>query len=156
MTRFRRDVFAIQRFYPQIYLACHRRHVRAVSTPYRLSASDSTPLTHLDEERATLTGELARHLGLSASTLSASIKRLAACGYLVRSPRAADRRKVDLLLTPKGAEAMAGTSVLDGGRVARLLGQLTPAETRRALGGLALLARAARLLQLKRPQPGGR
>jgi DNA-binding MarR family transcriptional regulator len=119
-------VIAIQRFYPQIYLACHRHHVRAVSTPYRLSAQDSGLLSHLDEEQAILTGRLARHLGLSASTLSASVKRLESLGYLIRAPRARDRRQVELRLTAKGAEAMAATSVLDHTRVANLLDQLTP------------------------------
>ncbi len=155
MTRLRRDVFAIQRYYPQIYLACHRHHVRAVSTPYRLSAQDSALLTHLDEEQAVLTGELARHLGLSASTLSASVKRLASLGYLVRRPRDRDRRKIDLLLTAKGAEALSGTSVLDRRRIEGLLTQLMPVEARRAVDGLALLARAARQLQLKQPQTRG-
>lgn len=146
-------VITIQRFYPQIYLACHHRHIRAASTLYRLSAQDSGLLTHLNEEQAILTGELAKHLGVSASTLSASVKRLAALGYLVRSPRARDRRQIDLRLTAKGAEAMAATSVLDRRRVADLLKQLTSAEVKQAVSGLALLAQAARRLQLNPPQP---
>jgi MarR family transcriptional regulator, organic hydroperoxide resistance regulator len=146
-------VSAIQRFYPQIYLACHRHHVRAVSTPYRLSAQDSGLLTHLDDDQAVLTGALAKHLGLSASTLSASVKRLESLGYIVRTPRASDRRQIELRLTAKGAEAMAGASALDRRRIVKLLGQLTPSESRQAVDGLALLARAARHLQIKQPQP---
>ena len=34
------DVFPIQRFYPQVYLACHADHVRAGSTKWRLQRPD--------------------------------------------------------------------------------------------------------------------
>jgi hypothetical protein len=37
-----RDVRMVQVAYPQIYFACHTRHVRRASTPTRLSATDST------------------------------------------------------------------------------------------------------------------
>ena len=141
-------VALVQRCYPQIYLACHVDHVRAVSSPLRLSARDSALLSHLDEQKAMPAGRLARHLGVTASTLSAAIRRLAALGYLNRTPKAGDRRTIELRLTPQGAGAMAAASVLDASRVAEMLAQLSAAERRRALAGLALLARAAGDLQL--------
>jgi DNA-binding MarR family transcriptional regulator len=143
-------VVAIQRYYPQIYLACHVDHVRAISTPHRLSAKDSGLLSHLDEARGITAGQLARHLGVAASTLSAALTRLESLGYLTRHPRPRDRRTIELRLTARGAEAMAATSVLDRRRVAGLLARLTAAECRRAVAGLALLARAAGELQLNR------
>jgi DNA-binding MarR family transcriptional regulator len=145
-------VTAIQRFYPQIYLACHVDHVRAVSTEYRISAQDSSLLAHLDERHPTLAGELAQHLGIAASTLSAAIKRLDRLGYLSRRARHRDRRHVELRLTPKGAEAMTQTSVLDPARVGALLAELPAAKRRRAVAGLGLLAEAARSYQFKQPQ----
>jgi DNA-binding MarR family transcriptional regulator len=145
-------VLAVQRYYPQIYQACHLRHVRAVSTSFRLSARDSALLSHLDRTRAVTAGRLARHLGVAASTLSAALQRLVSLGYLTRTPRPRDRRRVGLLLTAEGVAAMAATSVLDPRRVAALLAQLTAAEARRAVAGLALLARAAGELQLSRPK----
>src|SRR5579862_7488882 len=141
---------AIQRYYPQIYLACHVDHVRAASTAHRISARDSGLLAHLDEENGITAGQLARHLGVAASTLSAAIARLESLGYLTRQARPRDRRIIELRLTAQGAEAMAATSVLDRGRVAGLLARLTPADCRRAVAGLALLARAAGELQLHR------
>jgi DNA-binding MarR family transcriptional regulator len=144
------SVAAVQRYYPQIYLACHVDHVRAVSTPHRVSAKDSTLLSHLEETQGMTAGQLARHLGVAASTLSAAIARLEALGYLTRTPGPRDRRTIELRLTALGAEAMAATSVLDRRRVAGLLGRLTVAECRRAITGLALLARAARELQSRR------
>jgi DNA-binding MarR family transcriptional regulator len=139
-------VRAIQRWYPQIYLACHTRHQRAASSDARLSANDSSVLAHLDERDAMTAGNLARHLGIGASTLSATLNRLVKLGYISRTPAAADRRIVELRLSKTGARAMQGSSVLESARVAALLDELTPGEQELALDGLALLARAARQL----------
>ncbi len=145
-------VRAVQRAYPQIYLACHVDHVRTKSNRHHLSAHDSTVLAHLDESRATTAGDLARHLGVAASTLSAALARLEQLGHLTRSPARRDRRRIELRLTPHGAEAMAETSVLDRRRVAAVLEQLSPAEQKRAVTGLRLLARAALAFQARSPR----
>jgi DNA-binding MarR family transcriptional regulator len=79
---FDHEVAAIQRFYPQIYLACHREHVRVASTAWELSSHDSAILAHLDQDSGMSPQDLRRHLGVTASTLSASLKRLAALGYI--------------------------------------------------------------------------
>jgi len=139
-----RDVRLVQVAYPQIYFACHTRHVRRASTPTRLSATDSSLLAHLDEEHAVRPTALARHLGVAASTLSAAIARLAKHGYVVPRRDAADGRAIDLRLSVKGAQAMQASSVLESARVKRMLGKLSTVDRRRALDGLSLLARAAR------------
>jgi len=136
----------VQRYYPHIYLACHVDHVRARSTPYRVSSKDAALLAHLDTREPISAGRLAGHLGVVPSTLSEALKRLERLGYLLRTRRAGDRRSVELRLTEAGAEALAAGSVLDAGRVARLLARLRPDERRRAVAGLALLAKAARAL----------
>ena len=133
--------------YPQIYFACHTRHIRRASTPARLSAADSTLLAHLDEERAIRPTVLARHLGVAASTLSAAINRLASLGYVTLGKAVADRRAVDLRLSAKGAAAMQASSVLDAALVEKLLAQLSVPERKRALEGITLLAKGARLAQ---------
>ena len=78
--------------------------------------------------------------------LSASIKRLTNLGYLTCDAPANDKRRREIRLTDRGAEAMAATSVLDRERVRGMLKKLKPADRRAALNGLALLARAAREL----------
>lgn len=138
-----RDVRIVQTAYPQIYFACHTRHVRRASTATQLSATDSTLLAHLDEEAPVRATALAKHLGLAASTLSAAIARLAELGYVIQRRDAGDRRAVQLLLSAKGAAAMQASSVLESGRVKKMLDVLNPAERRRALDGLSLLAKAA-------------
>ena len=142
-----RDVRLVQVAYPQIYFACHTRHVRRASTATQLSATDSTLLAHLDEDEAVRATALAKHLGLAASTLSAAIARLAALGYVVQRRDAQDGRAIELLLSVKGAAAMQASSVLEPGRVQKMLRHLTPGERKRALEGLALLAKAARHAQ---------
>lgn len=147
------DVRAIQRYYPQIYFACHVDHVRQVSTPHALSSHDSGVLSHLDEQRSTTPSELARHFGVAASTFSAQLDRLVTLGYVARAKSPKDRRRWELLLTDKGARSLAGTSVLDARRVNRMLSSLALEERKRAIEGMALLARAARqLLPVKEEQ----
>ncbi len=143
-------VFDIQRLYPQIYLACHIDHVRARSTKWNLSSHDSSVLAHLSLHSGMSPRTLAGHLGVVPSTLSAALKRLERLGYLTNIPTPNDRRRRELWLTKRGAEAMQTTSVLDGTRVALLVEQLSPSERKAALRGLTLLAEAARSLRNKR------
>ena len=141
------DVFEVQRLYPQIYLACHTDHVRAQSTAFRISSQDASILVHLDRESGLSPRALADHLGVAPSTLSAALSRLAELGYLTNEPGKTDRRKREIRLTARGAEAIASTSVLNAERVRALLNKLKPEERKAAVRGLALLAKAARHLK---------
>jgi DNA-binding MarR family transcriptional regulator len=141
------NVFEVQRLYPQIYLACHTDHVRAASTKWRISSQDASILVHLDRDAGMSPRSLAAHLSVAPSTLSAALSRLSELGYLTNEPGKTDRRKRELRLTARGAEAIASTSVLDAERVRALLKTLTPAERKAAVHGLALLAEGARRLK---------
>ena len=143
------DVFEVQRLYPQIYIACHTDHVRAASTTWRISSQDASILVHLDRDSGLSPRALADHLGVAPSTLSAAIARLSDLGYLTSEPNDDDRRKRELRLTARGAEAIASTSVLNAERVQALLDKLKPDDRKAAVRGLALLARAARKLNEK-------
>jgi DNA-binding MarR family transcriptional regulator len=146
------DVNSIQRLYPQIYIACHIDHVRAVSTKWRISSQDASILVHLDHKIGLSSRALAKHLGVVPSTLSAAISRLAKLGYLNSEPDESDRRKREIRLTPRGAQAIAATSVLDANRVQAMLNLLNREERKEAVHGLSLLARAARQLSIKEKQ----
>lgn len=143
------DVFEVQRHFPQIYLACHVDHIRAASTSWDLSSHDATILVHLDRETAISPRALAAHLSVAPSTLSGAIARLSRLGYLTSKPVPSDKRQRELRLTPRGAQAIASTSVLDEKRVEKLLDLLDPKDRVDAVRGLQLLARAAR--QMKEP-----
>jgi DNA-binding MarR family transcriptional regulator len=140
------DVAKLQRLYPQIYIACHTGHVRAASTKWRISSQDAAILVHLDRDQGLSPRELAGHLGIKSSTLSAYISRLSALGYLTSKPNKNDARRREIRLTEQGAEAMSATSVLDSTRVRELLKKLTRDERKEAVRGLELLARAAKQL----------
>jgi len=139
-----RDVRLVQTCYPQIYLACHRRHQRRRSSASSLSPDDSTLLAHLDEREPSTAAALARHLGVGKPALSAALKRLVALGLVEPRRAPADARVVHLRLTARGALAMRDNSVLEPSRVEALLSRLTPQRRRTALRGLGFLADAAR------------
>lgn len=141
------DVLEILRCYPQVYLACHVDHVRKRSNEHRLSSTDSSILAHMRATQSISANDLARHLGVRPSTLSAALKRLEHLGYIERDEMPQDRRKKYLLLTKRGQRAMAATSVLDEKRVRKLLNELDPDARKCAVDGLTLLAGAA--IQMK-------
>jgi DNA-binding MarR family transcriptional regulator len=145
-----RHVRAVQACYPRVYLACHVTHVRRTTSPANITTAESMVLGHLDPRRPTRPTTLAAHLGVAKSSLSATIKRLTALGYVARVTDPDDRRSAGLCLTAAGARAMAAGSVLDTSRLRALLATLAPRERARAVEGLALLARAADTLPKRR------
>ena len=100
-------------------------------------------LDHLDEIEPTGLLTLAAHMGVTASTMSLMIDRLARGGYVNRGRDSSDGRRVNLLLTKAGVRIKSEKSVLDPARVQSVLAQLTAEERKEAIHGLALLARAS-------------
>jgi DNA-binding MarR family transcriptional regulator len=131
------------RLYPKIYFACHTRHVRDVQSGHLLSRHQASVLDHLDEvDPITLNG-LARHMGVTAGTMSLTIDRLERKGYVVRVRDAADRRRVHVRLTSAGVRVRDASSVLDPPLVEALVSRLSDEDRAAAIRGLALLAGAA-------------
>ena len=129
--------------YPRIYFACHTRHVRDAESNRLLSRHQASILDHLDEIDPTTVNDLARHMGVTAATMSLAIDRLERKGYVVRARDAADRRRVHVRLTSAGVRVRDAASVLDPPRVEALMARLTEEERSIAIRGLALLAEAA-------------
>ena len=129
--------------YPRIFHACHSRHVRDPKTRQAVSANQARVLDHLDDVEPTSLMALARHMGVSASTMSLTVDRLARRSYVTRSRDAADRRVVNLRLSAAGARLRDAQSVLDPKRVKAMVLRLPPGEREDAVRGLAVLARAA-------------
>lgn len=136
----------VQRAYPQIFLACHVHHTTSART-HGLSQRDADVLAHLDQHSPVTAGDLARHLGVAASTLSEAIDGLEARGLAERRRAGGgDRRRVELRITKSGVAAMQAGSVLDTARVAALLAEVSPRERDAAVRGLERIAAAARIL----------
>ena len=129
--------------YPRIYFACHTRHVRDPDSTGLLSRHQASVLDHLDEIDPTTVNELARHMGVTAATMSLALDRLERKGYIVRLRDSADRRRVHVRLTSAGVRIREATSVLDPSRVEALLARMSHADRDAAVRGLGLLADAA-------------
>lgn len=130
--------------YPQIYFACHRRHVRDPKTKTVLSAHQASVLDHLDEVEGTSLLELAKHMGVTASTMSLMVDRLERGAYVRRERSQADGRRVDLRLTQAGVRVKRQQNVLEPVLVGAMLERLDKDRRAQALAGLELLADAAR------------
>jgi DNA-binding MarR family transcriptional regulator len=137
------EVAAVLRCYPQIYFACHRRHVRDESAHAVLSQHQASILDHLDDVHGTPLFDLARHMGVTASTMSLTVDRLERGGWLLRERSAVDARRLDLRLTPAGVRIKKQQKVLEPELVEAMLACLDERRRRQALRGLELLAEAA-------------
>jgi len=138
------DVDTVLRCYPQIYFACHKRHVRDQATNEVISAHQASILDHLDDVQATSLFDLARHMGVTASTMSITVDRLVRGDYVVRERSREDRRRLDLRLTPAGLRIKKQQKVLEPELVAAVLERLDERRRKQALRGLELLAEASR------------
>ncbi len=131
--------------------ACRPRMVRDPEGGAPVSAHQGRVLAFLDEEDPAMVGELAEHLGVTASTMSLTLKRLEGAGYVRRDRDPVDGRVMNVRLTEAGARARDAQRELDPERVTRLLGLLAPEARPEALRTLALVADAAdRLLRRER------
>jgi len=138
------EVDTVLRCYPQIYFACHRRHVRDEATQAVLSAHQASVLDHLDDVQETSLFDLARHMGVTASTMSLTVDRLERGGYVNRKRSKEDGRRVDLRLTAAGVRIKRQQKVLEPELVQAVLSHLNERKRRQALRGLELLAEASR------------
>ena len=140
------EVETVLRCYPQIYFACHKRHVRDPETQKVLSGHQASVLDHLDDVHPTPLFDLARHMGVTASTMSLTMDRLVRGGYVVRERSTEDRRRLDLRLTPAGLRIKRQQKVLEPELVASVLSHLDERKRKQALRGLELLAEASRAM----------
>lgn len=137
------DVRAVLDHYPRIYFACHTRHVRDEPTGLVLSRHQASVLSHLDDVDPTSLSELAAHMGVTASTMSLSIKRLERSGCVYRRRNREDGRVVELRLTEQGVRIRDSQSVLDVDRVHGVLESMPGDRRAAAIRGLRFLAEAS-------------
>jgi MarR family transcriptional regulator, organic hydroperoxide resistance regulator len=142
----RSEVDLVLRCYPQIYFACHRRHVRDEKTYNVVSAHQASILDHLDDVEGTSMLDLADHMGVTASTISLTADRLERGGFVRRERSKQDARRVEMRLTPAGVRIKRQQKVLEPSLIAAMLAKLDEKRRKKALRGLELLAEAAREL----------
>jgi len=142
--------------YPKIYLACHTRHLRDDETGKSLSPRLGSILDHLDTQPPLTLSSLAKHLDVTQSTISLQIDKLQRAGYVLRLRDTQDRRRVSVVLTPRGKRIKEQNSVLDRDLVREMISLLRPGDVEAALSGLDLLAEAADKLMNRRRLRGRR
>jgi DNA-binding MarR family transcriptional regulator len=133
----------LMELYPRIYFACHRRHVRDPKSKRVLSAHQGSILDHLDAREPVMLLELARHMGVTPSTMSLQVEQLVRKGYVSRARDTKDGRRLMLRLSEGGVRVREANSVLDTERVGKMLARLSQDERAAGIAGLALLAKAA-------------
>ena len=151
-----RAVKQVLEWYPRIFFACHVRHARDPRTRREISSHQASILDHLDSKEPTSLLALARHMGVTASTMSLTVDRLTRGGWVVRERDVRDGRRVNLRLTAAGLRIKQTDRVLDPARVRAMLSHLSREEGKRALEGLRLLAHAAMAEMHERSGAGGR
>jgi len=119
------------------------RHVRDDTGQSMLSAHQASILDHLDDGEPTSLQTLARHMGVTASTMSLAVQRLVRGGFVLQNRDPQDARRTELRLTPSGLEVKRRQKVLEPALVAAMLARLKPDQRHDALRGLELLAGAA-------------
>lgn len=130
----------VQRAYPQIWHHCHTQHPGRGDA---LSERESTVLSHLSWDESRTPSDLARHLGIGASTLSEAVDKLVQRGLVERRVQPDDRRRVRYRLTDAGTDALDESSVLSTSRLRRIFERLGQ-DGERAVAGLELIAAACR------------
>jgi DNA-binding MarR family transcriptional regulator len=97
----------------------------------------------LDEREPVTLLDLARHMGVTPSTMSLHVERLVRRGYVLRERDSRDARRLRLRISVSGARIREANSVLDPERVRAMLSRLSPEERAAGLRGLEVLAKAA-------------
>ena len=87
--------------YPAIFLACHRRHLRADAAGKPVTERQASVLDHLDPTRPTTLSRLAEHMGVGLSSMSILVARLLRAGYVAQRRDASDSRRIALTLSPR-------------------------------------------------------
>jgi len=137
------DIERVLSGYRRIRFACRARDTVDPATGARLSSHQANLLGHLDPVDPSRVSELAEHVGVTLATMSLTLKRLEAAGWVRRDRDPADRRVTNVRLTEAGVRLRDSHSVLDPNRVDGVLRMLHPERRREALLGLAVLADAA-------------
>ena len=109
-----------------------------------LSLNQAGILDHLDSIEPTSLRSLAKHMGVTASTMSLNVDRLEAAGYVHRERDPDNARQVQIRLTESGNRLKQRQNVLDPQLIEKLLKRLKGPDRTAALQGLELLADAAK------------
>jgi len=108
---------------------------------------------HLVRDHPASCGQIAEHLGITASTATALIDRLVRRGLLQRRPHPGDRRVTDLALSETARGLLPEAAARKGGEIRAAVEELAPVDRDQLA---ALLDRVTRRLQSTEAEIVGR
>ena len=117
------------------------RRARAAGADSGLSWTESAVLSWLAKQGPMTTAELARGEGMRPQSMGAVVDGLEKMGLIVREPHATDGRRVNLVLTEKGAELRKHTSETKRAWIAQRFATLSEEEQRALFAAGKLMAR---------------
>ncbi len=110
---------------------------------------------HLLRDQPASCGHLAEHLGITASTATALIDRLARRGLIERRPRPGDRRVTELALSDEARSLIEAAAARKGGEVRAAVEELSPADRERLAELLDHLATRVQAAEARAAGPAG-
>ena len=110
---------------------------------------------HLLRDRPLSCGQLAEHLGITASTATALIDRLVRRGLIERRPRPGDRRVTDLALSEAARGLIEAAAARKGGEVRAAVEELSPSDRERLAELLHHLATRVQSAEARVAEPAG-
>lgn len=126
---------------------------QAVAAALRVGVPEAVTLDHLYHAGQLTPTAIADRLGMTTASVTGLLDRLAASGYLARTPNPRDRRSILVTLTGDGLRAIHALFDLFAADLELALSATVPAE--RAPGLERLLARAAAALHQRATDPAG-
>lgn len=118
---------AIDLLEPELASLVRRLDAKYRQRGYPLERAQYLLLSALEQGPAS-TGEIADRLGLDHSTVVRQVDAVQALGFAVRTPNPADRRSVQVGLTPEGAATVVEMRSLRRARLAKILAGWPQAE----------------------------
>lgn len=116
--------FALDDFLPYQLAELSRRVSAGFSRHYRarygITVAEWRVVAHLSQQEAVSVREIHRRVGLDKPKVSRAASRLEEAGYLTKKVNSADRRLIELALTPKGREMIEVLAPIAAGYEAEL------------------------------------
>ncbi|WP_322411092.1 MarR family transcriptional regulator [Microbacterium invictum] len=119
------------------------RRLRAERAIDSMSDGQFAVLAALKMHGSHTLGELAERERVTAPSMNRTVNCLEEAGYLTRTPDAADRRKVNITLTPTGLDVVEETVRRRDAWLELALSELPPAERRLLADAAAVMRKVA-------------
>lgn len=128
--------------FSRLYARCRTGSPQDPTTGDTVSHRQAAVLDALCDVHLKYVGDVAARIGVTPSTLSLTLDRMARDGWVERLRDPTDRRKVQVRLTERGARLQKNSEILDVSRVAATLATIDPEQRAVLMAALRNLAQA--------------